>query len=89
MGGGQNAPNAVTTTTDSCVKIGSGVSRLMFQSLWRNKVIIRPCPVTTTSEEKGKPKRTRTNVPLLASLTSTLTARPKTAHARKENSFLT
>ena len=34
----------------------------------RDKVT-RQCPQTTISEEKGEPKRIRTEVPLLASLT--------------------
>ena len=39
----------------------------------RDKVT-RQCPQTTASEEKGEPKRIRTEVPLLTSLS--LTARP-------------
>ena len=35
----------------------------------RDKVI-RQCPQTTTFEEKGEPKRIRTEVPLLTSLTA-------------------
>ena len=31
--------------------------------------VTRQCPQTTTSEEKGEPKRIRTEVPLLTSLT--------------------
>ena len=41
----------------------------------RDKVT-RQCPQTTTSEEKGEPKRIRTDVPLLTSLTPYRWAKP-------------
>ena len=48
---------------DSCIKMGSDVSLIV-----RDKVT-RQCPQTTIFEEKGEPKRIRTAVPLLTSLT--------------------
>ena len=41
---------------------------LMFHMIVRDK-ITRQCPQTTTFEQKGEPKRIRTEVPLLTSLT--------------------
>ena len=38
--------------------------------------VTRQCPETTIFEEKGEPKQFRTEVPLLTSLTASLTARP-------------
>ena len=50
---------------DTCIKMGNDepVSLIV-----RDKVT-RQCPQTTTFEEKGEPKRIRTVVPLLTSLT--------------------
>ena len=53
---------------DSCIKMGSDESHFNVSLIVRNKVT-RQCPQTTTSEEKGEPKRIRTDVPLLTSLT--------------------
>ena len=53
---------------DSCIKIGSDNSHFNVSLIVRDKVI-RQCPQTTTFEEKGEPKRIRTEVPLLTSLT--------------------
>ena len=56
---------------DSCIKMGSDESHFnvsLIALIVRNKVT-RQCPQTTTSEEKGEPKRIRTDVPLLTSLT--------------------
>ena len=53
---------------DSCIKVGSDESHFNVSLIVRNKVT-RQCPQTTTSEEKGEPKRIRTEVPLLTSLT--------------------
>ena len=53
---------------DSCIKIGSDESHFNVSLTVRNKVT-RQCPQTTTFEEKGDPKRIRTEVPLLTSLT--------------------
>ena len=53
---------------DSCIKMGSDESRLNVSLIVRDKVK-RQCPQTTTFEEKGEPKRIRTEVPLFTSLT--------------------
>ena len=52
---------------DSCIKMGSDESRFNVSLIVRDKVI-RPCPQTTTFEEKGEPKRYRTEVLPLTSL---------------------
>ena len=57
---------------DSCIKMGGDESHFNVSSILRDKDT-RQCPQTTTFEEKGEPKRIRTEVPLLTSLT----ARPK------------
>ena len=49
---------------DSCIKMGSDESHFNV----RDKVT-RQCLQTTIFEEKGEPKRYRTEVPLLTSLT--------------------
>ena len=41
---------------DSCTKMGSDESHFNVSLIVRDKVT-RPCPQTTTSEEKGEPKR--------------------------------
>ena len=53
---------------DSCIKMGSDESHLNVSLIVRDRVK-RQCPQSTTSEEKGEPKRVRTEVPLLTSLT--------------------
>ena len=53
---------------DSCIKMGSDENRFNVSLIVRGKVT-RQCPHTTTFEEKGEPKRVRTEVPLLTSLT--------------------
>ena len=53
---------------DSCVRMGSDESHFNVSLIVRDKVT-RQCPQTTTFEEKGQPKRIRTEVPLLTSLT--------------------
>ena len=53
---------------DFCVKVGSDESHFNVSLIMRDKVT-RQCPQTTTSEEKGEPKRIRTEVLLLTSLT--------------------
>ena len=52
----------------SCIKVGSDESHFNVSLIVKDKVT-RPCPQTTTFEEKGEPKRIRTEVPLLTSLT--------------------
>ena len=54
--------------SDSCIKMGSDESRFNVSRTVRDKVT-RQCPQTTTFEERGEPKRIRTEVPLLTSIT--------------------
>ena len=53
---------------DSCIKMGSDESHFNVSLIVRDKVT-RQCPQTTTFEEKREPKRIRTEVLLLTSLT--------------------
>ena len=53
------------TTRMTCIKMGSDVNVSL---IVRDKVT-RQCPQTITFEEKGEPKRIRTEVLLLTSLT--------------------
>ena len=53
---------------DSCIKVGSNESHFNVSLIVMDKVT-RQCPQTTTFEDKGEPKGTRTEVPLLTSLT--------------------
>jgi len=53
---------------DSCIKVGNDESYFNVLLIVRAKVT-RHCSPTTTFEEKGEPKRIRTEVPLLTSLT--------------------
>ena len=53
---------------DSCIKMGSEESSFNVSFIVKDKVTIQ-CPQTTIFEEKGEPKRIRTEVPLLTSLT--------------------
>ena len=53
---------------DFCIKMGSDESHFNVSLTVRDKVT-RPCLKTTTFEEKGEPKRIRTEFPLLTSLT--------------------
>ena len=53
---------------DSCIKMGSDDSHFNVSLIVRDKVT-RQCPQTTIFEEKGEPKRIRTEVHLLTSLT--------------------
>ena len=48
---------------DSCIKMGSDENHFIVSLTARGKVT-RQCPQTTTFEEKGEPKRIRTEVPL-------------------------
>ena len=54
---------------DSCIKMGSDESHFNISLIVRDKVT-RQCPETTIFEEKGEPKRIRTEVPLLTSFTA-------------------
>ena len=47
---------------DFCVKVDSDESHFNVSLIVRDKVT-RPCPQTTTFEEKGEPKRYRTECP--------------------------
>ena len=49
---------------DLRIKLGSDESRFNVSSIGRNKVT-RQCPQTATFEEKGEPKRIRTDIPPL------------------------
>ena len=69
------------TTRMTCIKMDSDESHFNVLLIVRDK-ITRPCPQTTTSEEKEKPKRIRTEVPLLTSLTPYRSAKP--AHMARE-----
>ena len=53
---------------DFCIKMGSDESHFNVLLIVRDKVT-RKCPQTTIFKEKGEPKRIRTEVPLLTSLT--------------------
>ena len=64
----------VTTRMTPALKVGSDESHFNVSLIVRDKVT-RPCPQTTTFEEKGEPKRYRTEVLPLTSLCR-LTARP-------------
>ena len=54
---------------DSCINMGSDESHFNTSLNVRNKVT-RQCPQTTTFDEKGEPKRIRTEVRPLTSLTA-------------------
>ena len=60
---------------DSCIKTGSGEGHFNISLNVRDKVT-RQGPQTTTFEEKRQPKRIRTEVPLLTSLTPYPQAKP-------------
>ena len=53
---------------DTCIKMGSDESHFNVSLTVKDKVT-RQCPQTTTFEEKGMPKRTRTEILLFSSLT--------------------
>ena len=55
-------------TDDFCIKMGSDESGRFNVSLIVRDKVTRPCRQTTTFEEKGKPKRYRTEVLPLISL---------------------
>ena len=56
---------------DSCIKVGSDESHFNVSLIVRDKVT-RRCPQTTTFEEKEEPKRIRTEVLLVTSLSNAL-----------------
>ena len=53
---------------DFCIKVGGDESHFNVSLIVKDKVT-RQCSQTTTFEVKGKPKRIRTEAPLLTSLT--------------------
>ena len=55
------------TTRMTCITMGSDDSHFNVSLIVRDKVT-GPCPQTTTFEEKGEPKRYRTEVLPLSSL---------------------
>ena len=62
---------------DSCIKVGSDESHFNVSLIVRDKVARRLSPSTTTFfEERGEPKRNRTEVLLLTSLTPYCLAKP-------------
>ena len=64
-----------TLSPPECIKVGSDESHFHVSLIVRDKVT-RQCPQTTTLEEKGEPKRNRTEVLLLTSLTPYRWAKP-------------
>ena len=60
---------------DSCIKMGSDERHFNVSLNVRDNASIQ-CPETTIFEEKGEPKRIRTEVPLLTSLTPYRWAKP-------------
>ena len=66
-GGGDYIPIATLSPPESPA-MGSDESHFNVSLIARDKVT-RRCPQTTTFEEKGEPKRIRTEVPPLTSLT--------------------
>ena len=59
-----------TRLQDFCIKMGSDESHFSLSLIVRDKVTIRHCPQTTTQfQEKGEPKRIRTEFLPLTSLT--------------------
>ena len=58
---GEYIPIAAVTTRMICIKMGSDESHFNVSLIVRGKVT-RQCPQTATSEEKGEPKRYRTEV---------------------------
>ena len=71
MGGGRGRVytyDYTVTTRTTCIQMGSDESRSVNVSLIVRDKVTRHCPQTTASEEKGDPKRYRTEVLPLTSL---------------------
>ena len=64
---------------DSCIKMGSDENHFKVSLVVRDKVT-RQCPQTATFEDRGEPKRNRTEVLLLTSLAPYRKAKP--AHTK-------
>ena len=60
---------------DACIKMGGDESHFNVSVIVRDRVT-RQCPQTTTFKERGEPKRNRTEVLLLTSLTPYRQAKP-------------
>ena len=60
---------------DSCIQMGGDESHFNVSLIVRDKVTGQ-CPQTTIFKEKGEPKRIRTEVPLLTSLTALPLGKP-------------
>ena len=71
------------TTNDFCIKMGSDESHFNVSLIVRDKVT-RQCPQTTVLEEKGEPKRYRTEVLPLTSLPPYRYAKPALSEERPE-----
>ena len=66
-GGGRGTYRYTVTTRMTCIKMGGDESHFNVSLIVRDKVT-RPCPQTTTFEEKGESKQYRTEVLPLTSL---------------------
>ena len=62
----------VTTSGMTCIKVGSDESHFNVSVGSDGQIKSQQCPQTTTSEEKGEPKRYRTEVLPLTSLSNAL-----------------
>ena len=67
VGGGRGRVYTYRYTRMTCIKVGSEENHFNVSLIVRDKVT-RPCPQTATFEEKGEPKRYRTEVLPLTSL---------------------
>ena len=67
-GEGDYIPITTVSTRMTCIKMGSDESHSVNVSLTVRDKVTRQCPQTTTFEEKGEPKRYRTEVLPLTSL---------------------
>ena len=68
---------------DFCIKIGSDESYFNVSLIVRD-IITSQCQQTTTFQEKGEPKRIRTEFPLLTSLTPYRWAKPARKKEREK-----
>ena len=67
---GKREGDYTVTTRMTCIKMGSDKSHFNVSLIVRDKVT-RQCPETTTFEEKGEPKGTRTETPVAARFVTT------------------
>ena len=68
------------------MKVGSDESYFNVSFIVRDKVT-RQCPQTTNFEEKGEPKRIRTEAPLITSLTPYRQAKPARMLVKERDTF--